>query len=232
MGIVISWLGIIPLLKAETTGEKFVEAVSQLQQNPPVNKQVVQVSPSGPEAPQPSTVPPSRPAPPAATPPMRPTPRKTSPVPVLQPPAPAATQPPTVGPPTPPPTTPSPQVTPPVTPTRASVVFNFDNADIYEVIRVMAEILKINYIIDPKVKGIVNIHTSGQISAEDVFPIFQSILRLNGATAVKKDGVYEIVPLADAKKLSIPPSTTRESGKSPSGERYTIVILHFAFVIL
>ena len=229
MGIVISWLGIIPLLKAETTGEKFVEAVSQLQKNPPVNKRVAQVSPSSPEAPQPPTAPPSKPAPPAATPPMRPTPRKTSPVPV-QPPAPAATQPPTVGPPTPPPTTPSPQVTPPVTPTRASVVFNFDNADIYEVIRVMAEILKINYIIDPKVKGIVNIHTSGQISAEDVFPIFQSILRLNGATAVKKDGVYEIVPLADAKKLSIPPSTTRESGKSPSGERYTIQIVSLKYI--
>jgi general secretion pathway protein D len=104
-------------------------------------------------------------------------------------------------------------------------IFNFENADIYEVIRVMGETLKINYIIDPKVRGVVNIHTSGQISAQDVFPIFQSILRLNGATAVKKDGVYEIVPLGDAKKLPIPPSTTRESGKPPSEERYTIQIV-------
>ena len=95
----------------------------------------------------------------------------------------------------------------------SGVVFNFDNADIYEVIRVMAEIMKINYIVDPRVKGVVNIHTSGQIPSAEVFPIFQSILRLNGATAVKKDGVYEIVPLSDAKKLPILPSTTRESGK-------------------
>jgi len=58
----------------------------------------------------------------------------------------------------------------------SGVVFNFDNADIYEVIRVMAEIMKITYIVDPKVKGIVNIHTSGQISSEDIFPVFQSVL--------------------------------------------------------
>jgi len=90
--------------------------------------------------------------------------------------------------------------------------------------------LKINYIVDPKVKGLVNIHTSGQISAEDVFPIFQSILRLNGATAVKKDGIYEIVPLSDAKKLPIPPSTTLEPGKSPSQERYTIQIVSLKYI--
>src|SRR4030042_2448619 len=50
--------------------------------------------------------------------------------------------------------------TPPAQPVRSmppranqTVVFNFDNADIYEVIRVMGEILKINYIVDPREKG-------------------------------------------------------------------------------
>jgi len=94
----------------------------------------------------------------------------------------------------------------------------------------MAEILRINYIIDPRVKGVVNIHTSGQLSAENTFPIFQSILRLNGATAVKKDGVYEIVPLADAKKLPQPPLTTREPGKAPSEERYIIQIVSLKYI--
>ncbi len=112
----------------------------------------------------------------------------------------------------------------------SGVVFNFDNADLYEVIRVMSEIMKINYIVDPKVRGAVNIHTSGQISAGDVFPIFQSILRLNGATAVRRDGVYEIVPLGDAKKLPIPPSVTREQKKPPSDERYTIQIIVLKYI--
>jgi general secretion pathway protein D len=90
--------------------------------------------------------------------------------------------------------------------------------------------MKITYIIDPKVKGVVNIHTSGQISPKDIFPIFQSILRLNGATAVQKEGVYEIVPLSDAKKLPIPPSATSESGKSLSEEKYMIQIVSLKYI--
>jgi general secretion pathway protein D len=148
--------------------------------------------------------------------------------------------------PSPPPTSASPQVpSPPSPPAPAAppplgrspevrkgpgVVFNFDNADIYEVIRVMAEIMEMNYIIDPRVKGVVNIHTAGQISAEEVFPIFQSILKLNGATAVKKENLYEIVPLTDAKKLFIPPLTTREAGKLLPEERYTIQIVSLKYI--
>jgi general secretion pathway protein D len=129
------------------------------------------------------------------------------------------------------PTPPSPStpVKPPETPRGPGVVFNFDNADLYEVIRVMAEILKINYIVDPKVRGVVNIHTVGQIPSEDIFPIFQSILRLNGATAVKKDNVYEIVPFGDAKKSYVPFSITRDPAKLAAEERYTtqIIILRY-----
>src|SRR4030043_1539425 len=129
--------------------------------------------------------------------------------------------------PTPPP--PSTPVKPPEPPRGPGVVFNFDNADLYEVIRVMAEILKINYIVYPKVRGVVNIHTVGQIPSEDVFPIFQSILRLNGATAVKKGNVYEIVPFGDAKKSYVPFSTTRDPAKLAAEERYTtqIIILRY-----
>ena len=112
----------------------------------------------------------------------------------------------------------------------SGVVFNFDNADIYEVIRVMAEILKISYLVDPKVKGVVNIHTSGQIPTEDVFNIFQAILKLNGATAVKKDNLYEIVPMSDAKKLYTAPSTLREQEKKFPEEKYTIEIISLKYI--
>ncbi len=94
----------------------------------------------------------------------------------------------------------------------------------------MAEVLKINYIIDPAVKGIVNIHTSGQISAEDTLAIFQSILKLNGATAVKKDNLYEIVPFGDAKKLYTSPSTIEESKKIVPDGRYMIEIVPLKYI--
>ena len=119
----------------------------------------------------------------------------------------------------------------PKEPSRGSkFVLNFDNADIYEVIRIMAEMMKFNYIVDPRVRGVVNIHTSGQISSEEIFPIFQSILKLNGATAVQKGFIYEIVPFGDAKKLFTPPSTTIEPEKAPAEEKYTIQIIPLKYI--
>jgi general secretion pathway protein D len=92
----------------------------------------------------------------------------------------------------------------------------------------MAEIMKMNYIIDPKVRGVVNIHTSGQIATEEVFSIFQTILKLNGATAVKKENLYEIVPFGDAKKLT-PPILLKELGKMPE-MRYVIQIIPLKYI--
>ncbi len=94
----------------------------------------------------------------------------------------------------------------------------------------MAEIMKMNYMIDPKVKGVVNIHTSGQITADDVFPIFQTILRLNGAAAVKKGNVFEIVAMVDAKKTYTPPTMVIEPGKLLPEEKFTIQIIPLKYI--
>ncbi len=106
------------------------------------------------------------------------------------------------------------------------VVFKFDNADLYEVIRTFAEVLKISYVIDPKVRGTVNIHTSGAISNEDIHPIFLSILRMNGATIVKKDSIYEIVPFSDGKRLPVIPD---EKKRSPD-DQFVIEIIKPNFI--
>jgi general secretion pathway protein D len=144
---------------------------------------------------------------------------------------PAVSAPPPVpsAPPTPAP--PAPGAPRPVDPTRSSrFVLNFDNADIYEVIRVMAEMMNINYIIDPRVKGVVNIRTSGQISQKDILPVFQTILKMNGATAVPKGVIYEIVPFGDAKKLFARPTAGRDAGRTLEEEKYTIQIITLKFI--
>jgi len=201
---VVGCSGITPGLKSKPA-EKYPQKEAGLSR-PRVERQA---QPSvSPVAPLPSTSPPS--APPT----------------VVQPFA-QATTPPARPAPTP---TPSPPTRPPDPRSGPGVVFNFDNADIYEVIRVMAEVLKINYTIDPRVKGVVNIRTAGQITREEVFPIFQSILRLNGATAVKKDNLYEIVPFSDAKKLSVSPTYHIEPGKPMAEGQYMIQIVPLKFI--
>jgi general secretion pathway protein D len=53
---------------------------------------------------------------------------------------------------------------------------------------------------------------------------------LNGATAVKKDNVYEIVPFGDAKKTYVPPSTIRDPAKLAAEERYTTQIIILKYI--
>jgi general secretion pathway protein D len=153
----------------------------------------------------------AQPPPPAAAPPAvsAPAPAVPSPVPKPVPPQPARPQDPPKG---------------------SGFIFNFDNADLHEVIRVIAGVLKINYIIDPKVRGVVNIHTTSQISNEDLFPIFQSILKLNGATAVKKGPLYEIVPFGEAKKMPVIPSKMDDPGRGPLEEKYMIQIIPLQYI--
>jgi general secretion pathway protein D len=118
----------------------------------------------------------------------------------------------------------------PGAPNGQKFVLNFDNADLYEVIRVMSQMMKMNYLIDPRVKGVVNIHTSGQIGQTEIFPIFQSILKLNGATAVQRGSVYEIVPLPEAKKLAVRPSIAQDAEKGLPDERYAIQIIPIKYI--
>ncbi|MFP4533084.1 MAG: type II secretion system secretin GspD [Desulfobacterales bacterium] len=83
------------------------------------------------------------------------------------------------------------------------IVLNFDSADLVEVIKTIAELLDINYLLDTDVSGSVTIHTSGELDQADLFPVFYQILEVNGLTAVKKGSLYRIVPIKDAGRLPI-----------------------------
>ncbi|QTA80613.1 NolW domain-containig [Desulfonema limicola] len=104
-----------------------------------------------------------------------------------------------------------------------NIVFNFDNADLYEVIRTMAELLKINYIVDPGVKGSVTIHTSGNLKKEDIFSVFFQVLDANGLTAVKDGTLYKIIPIKDTSRIPGLSSDTR--GEIPPEERVVMQII-------
>lgn len=97
------------------------------------------------------------------------------------------------------------QVKPEASKETRDVVFNFDNADIYEVVKTIGELLGINYVIDPGINGTVTIHISEKLSKKDLFPIFLKILEINGLTAIYEDGLYEISTLEDLPRKSISP---------------------------
>lgn len=65
-------------------------------------------------------------------------------------------------------------------PDAPTISLNFDNADIYEVIHVIGDLLELNYIIDPNVKGVVNIRSSKPVPLAELKEVFLKILHING----------------------------------------------------
>ena len=79
------------------------------------------------------------------------------------------------------------------------VTLNFVNADIEAVARTMATITGRNVVVDPRVKGQINLVAERPVSPHDAFQQFLAALRLQGFTVVDAAGLYKVVPEADAK---------------------------------
>ena len=85
-----------------------------------------------------------------------------------------------------------------------TVSLNFANAEIEAVIKAIGKITGRNFLIDPRVKGNLNITTNTPVAKSLTYDILLSALRLQGYTAVESAGVTKIVPEADAKLHAVP----------------------------
>src|SRR5437667_11701806 len=93
-----------------------------------------------------------------------------------------------------------------------TVTLNFVNADIDAVVKAVAEITGRNFVLDPRVKGTINIVSARPVPKSLVYPTLLSALRLQGFTAVESDGIVKIVPEADAKMQGGSVGTTGATG--------------------
>jgi general secretion pathway protein D len=99
---------------------------------------------------------------------------------------------------------------------------NLKNADLVEAVRVLADTMGLNYNIDPKVKGTVNVRATGQLSHSELLSIMETILSINGATMIKANGLYNIVPAEKAATRGLP---VYNRGAVPPGMRAQVVFL-------
>jgi general secretion pathway protein D len=112
------------------------------------------------------------------------------------------------------------------------VMLNLENADLYQVLRILGPELKINTIIDPAVKGSVTINTSTTVKRKDLFGLLEMLLEINGATAVKQaNGYYAIVPLGSAKQQAVELHYAKQSDQ-PIGSQdgYTLQVVAMKFI--
>jgi len=130
----------------------------------------------------------------------------------------------------PPATTPA--TAPPAAPPAAGTLagLNLDGVSLTAAIDILAQKLKINYILDQKVNGKVTINTYGEIKPVDVRQLLDTILRINGAVMVQVGDLYRIVPAADAPRLPITPKINGQDIPNNEEVVLNLVFLKYASV--
>jgi type II secretory pathway component GspD/PulD (secretin) len=97
---------------------------------------------------------------------------------------------------------------------KGQVSLNFDDADINAVMQtVLGNLLKVNYLIDPRVKGNITFRSIAPVPYDEILPIMEVILRINGIAIVESSGIYRVIPISDIPKES----GSVRFGRSPDG---------------
>jgi general secretion pathway protein D len=86
----------------------------------------------------------------------------------------------------------------------AQVTLNFVNADIDQVAKAIGAATGKTIIVDPRVKGQLNLVSENSVPEDQALKTLQSALRMQGFALVQDHGVLKVVPEADAKLQGVP----------------------------
>lgn len=104
-----------------------------------------------------------------------------------------------------------------------TVTFNFVGADVRDVMReLLGDQLHLNYVVDNRVQATITAQTGAPLQRSEVLPTLGAILRGNGLDLVLSDGVYRVVPVADAGRSSIGAELN-----STTGRALRVIPLHY-----
>jgi general secretion pathway protein D len=109
------------------------------------------------------------------------------------------------------------------------ITLNFANADIEAVARTMAVVTGRDVVVDPRVKGTMNLVTDRAIAPTAAFNQFASALRLQGFAVVESEGLYKVVPEADAKLQTQTVNTATPSAGSVAGNQIVTQIFRLNY---
>jgi len=84
-------------------------------------------------------------------------------------------------------------------PQPGDITLSFADTDVREVVQVMLrDILGVNYVIDPAVRGNVTLDLARPIRRDDVLTVLESTLEAVGASLIRQGGVYRVLPAQQA----------------------------------
>jgi general secretion pathway protein D len=111
----------------------------------------------------------------------------------------------------------------------APVTLNFVNAEIEAVARAMASMTGRQVVLDPRVKGTINLSSDKPLSPAAAYNQFLAALRLQGYTVVESAGLDKVVPEADAKLQSGAVSADAPAKANPLGNQIVTKIFKLNF---
>ena len=84
---------------------------------------------------------------------------------------------------------------------KIDVALNFDNAEIKDVLQViLGEILNVNYILDRRVGGTINLHATGQVYKEELLSMLNTLLYVYDFAIIKDGDLYRVLPKAESRQ--------------------------------
>jgi general secretion pathway protein D len=109
------------------------------------------------------------------------------------------------------------------------ITLNFEQAELRQVVMViLGNLLGETYYMDPSIKGTVTVQNDDSLRRDQLLPILEELLQMNGAALVQAPGGYKIVPLGRAERQALPPSAARWPPTASRGYTTQIIPLEFA----
>jgi general secretion pathway protein D len=92
--------------------------------------------------------------------------------------------------------------------------------------KILADVLGVNYSIDPRVQGNITLQTTSAVTEKQLVRMYEGALRDLGASLIGQQGQYRIVPSAEAAKTALRVETADNVDDGP-GQRSRIITLQF-----
>lgn len=100
---------------------------------------------------------------------------------------------------------------------KRTISIDFDNVDIHLFIKYISEVTGQNFVVDKAVQGNVTILSPTKISAQEAYRVFESVLEVQGYTAVETGAIVKILPSARARSQNV--GTLQEGASATPGDK-------------
>ncbi len=101
-----------------------------------------------------------------------------------------------------------------------SILLNFKEVDLIQIINLMSELTCKNFLVDAKVRGKVTVVSPRPVSFDEAYNVFLSILEIQGFTVVTQGPITKIIPSREVKENPLPTAIDGQWSSVSSGDEF------------